>query len=242
MSDWTSISAYADGELGEAERQEVEERLQSCEQSQRELLAVLTLKETVQTKCVAMECSETWAKCQGRIRELEKTRRVENFVGRYAWGLCSVFLVLILGAAMLTRTNGTGLRTGDLMSSMLSPIPGPTSQAPEELRRWLGSVLEAPVVQPDTVAVTGAATGFVEGRRAVRLHLADQRGEMVMFVISEVDRIDDVERLDSKRPYYVRRLNNVNCVAWTFEGNAFIMMGDRPFEELCQIAQIVAPH
>lgn len=241
MSDFLEIHALADGQLEGEERAAAEARLRSCEKSQAEFRAVQSVRETLQTKCTEITCEDTWRKCQGRLREFDRSKRVESFVGRYAWGLCSVFLVAIVMAASVNRMGGPSLSTGDVAraSSTLIPFGAPRSQAPDDQRRWLEGVMNGPMPsQPESVQVIGGASGVINGHKMVRINLADSIGTMAFFMMEDVQRIADAEAV-SKRGFALCKVNGTNAVGWSEGPRSFLLMGERPIDDLEMVAAAI---
>src|SRR5438045_8964116 len=116
--------------------------------------------------------------CCKRLDEIDRTKRVEGFVGRYAWAICSIFICLIFGAAWLNRMGGGGLNASDVAkaASTLAPISAPRSQNSDAKRQWLQQNLErAMPVQPDMISVVGGAAGYLEdGRKITRADRQDR--------------------------------------------------------------------
>lgn len=241
MSDYLDIHALADGQLEGNERAEVEARMKCCDRSQAEYIAVQDLRETLQSKCVPITCEDTWRRCQGRLRELERTKKVESFVGRYAWGLCSVFVVAFVMAASMNRMGGTSLSTGDVAraSSTLIPFGAPRSQAPDDQRKWLEGVMNGPMPsQPESVQVLGGASGVINGHKMVRINLVDSIGAMAFFMMEDVQRIDDAEST-SKHGFALCKVNGSNAVGWTEGNRSFLLIGERPMDDLEVIATAI---
>lgn len=238
MSDWLDIHAYADGQLDGDEKRSVEERLKTCEKSQAELRAVQGLKAVVQEKCPSMHCQETWERSRKRLDEIDRTKRAEFFVGKYAWGICAIFFVVIFSAAMFNRTMGGGLRTGDVLASSLSSVGSPRSQAPSEQQKWLqGFLPEQRLSMPENnIRVLGGAVGQMDGKKIVRLNLEDGKGELALFIVSQVNHVDDMQQLQGHSMYSAGRVNNRNCLTWNDGGWAYLMIGERSIDELVHAA------
>jgi anti-sigma factor RsiW len=244
MSDWLEIHALADGELTGEEQARVQERLGRCEKSQAEYAAVKNLKATLDSKCASVTCEETWQKCRKRMNELDKARRTENFVTKYAWGICSMFFVLILGAAMLNRTAGPGLRAMDVarMSAGMMTVPGPKSQNMPDKQRWVQETLQArvPVAETPLYVKSGAKGVTQDGRQVVRLDLLDDRGDLSLIVVERAQKVDDFTRVQGNSNYLGGSINGMNCVTWSDGGSAFLLVGDRSLPELCSVADVVS--
>lgn len=241
MSDFLDIHALADNQLEGDERRAAEERLRGCEHSQAEFQAVQDLRQTLQAKCAPIQCEETWKRCQRRLDEMARTRRVESFVGRYAWGMCSVFVVAIAMAASLNRLGGTSFSTGDVAraSSTMIPFGAPRSQAPADQRKWLEGVMNGPMpAHPESVQVIGGASGVINGHRMVRINLADPTGPMAFFMMENVQRIADAEGI-TRRGFSISKVNGANGVGWNEGRRAFLLIGERPIDDLELVAEAI---
>jgi anti-sigma factor RsiW len=238
--DLLQIHALVDGELSDAERSQVQEGLKCCETSEAQWLAVRQLKISVQEKCAQPECQELWKTCQRRLTEIDQTKRVETFVGRHAWSICAVFFCIILGAAFSHRNAGSGLNAGDVarVSASLAPISAPHAQDPDAKRRWLQQNLDRDMPSKSNfVNVVGGAVGFLpDGRKIARADLEDSAGRLQLYVVQEADRWDGVEHIDGHSQYSGTRINEINCITWTGHGRAYVLVGDRPAPDLCDVA------
>lgn len=239
MNDWLDVHALVDGELSEEDRPRVQERIKTSKQSMAEWHAVRQIKAVLVSKCAKPDCEEVWKACTKRLRQIDRTKRAEFFVGRYAWAICGLFFAVILGAATLNRLNGGGIGTGDVarVSASLVPISAPRSQAPDDQRKWLQDNLSKTMqLQPGRLSVVGGAMGHLpDGRRVARADLQDSEGPLNLFVIERADALDDVEQVDGHNTYAGGTFAHENCVSWSREGNEFLLVGDRPVDELCQI-------
>jgi anti-sigma factor RsiW len=109
------LHALADGELDKGEAKLLREALRDDPQAQAEYEVILNFKEMVVQQSVRHEAEDCWKACQVRMNEIDRSRRVESFVGRYAWAMCAVFFVLILGSRfMVNDVRGASARTADL--------------------------------------------------------------------------------------------------------------------------------
>ena len=236
------IHALADHELSEEERKTAEDHLAECASCRAEYEAVNSLKTVLQTRLETADTQASWARCRKRLDELDRSAKVESFVTRYAWGFCSLFLVIILSAAVLNHTLGrNSLQTADVaqMASGLIPLPGPRSQAPSDLRSWLNHAVGDSVpmnLRPHVMQVLQAARGFRDGHQILRLDLLDRAGVMTLFVISNADSVDGLERMDGAHDYFVGKMGKMNCVAWSDRGSAMLVLGERPISALCTVA------
>lgn len=231
MSDWTLIHAYADGELSGSELREVESWIEADPRAKAEFEAIRSVKSTVSKSCEPVMCEETWAKCQDRLRALDRKSSVEAFVGKWAWGLCSIFIVAIVSAAYMNRIGGPKMRSTDLMSASLPTFSAPQSNSQTEQKRWLRG-LSVPV-EPGPVQVDGAYEGIMNGRRVVRLNLHDNAGPMSLFVAN----FDEFTDTPTANEYGVIRVNNDALgLTWSQGGRSFLLVGKRDPEGLQSVA------
>lgn len=244
MSDVLEIHALADGALSPEETARVEARIANCARSMAEYKAIVATRQASASLSGSVTCDNTWATCCKRLDELDKSSRVESFVGRYAWGLCSVFLFLILGAGMLNRASGSTLATQDvaqMLSGAGASTSAPRSNAPEEMSRWVRDVVgPAPVtIQLDRVQIIDALERVIDGRRVVRLALRDRLGFATLVVIPDADRIENMQPTTATEGYCMGAIGGAPCLSWTEGGFAFLVTGDRSAAGLREIAENV---
>jgi len=240
MSEYLDLHALADGQLEGDAKRAAEERLRTCERSRAEYETVCRLKETLSDKCQSITCEETWQKCQGRIHEVRNARGVERFVGKYAWGLCGAFLLAIVVGGSLNRGTSNAVRTGDVarVSASLSPLALPSFQAPEERKRWFQDVMSGPMADaPEAVKVLGAATGLMNGHKVVRINLGDTIGPMALFALQNIGGIEDAQK--GEGGFFACQFNGTNGVSWTEGPHSYLLIGDRPIDDLETVARAI---
>lgn len=240
MIDPLELHAYADGELDKQSEDRVRRQLQQCSASQAELDCIQNLKLAMKANCPPMECADAWKSCVGRLDELDKVKRTESFVGKYAWALCGVFLFFILAGGVISRM-GTGRDMGgkDLarIAGSLGPVSRPTSREAQDKKRWLDQIMgqASQVISPDRIDVLGVATGSVDGHRVSQLALQDGRGPLTMLVVdAQLDLASIPESPDPR--YRASNLQGVNCLVWAQGDYTLILAGERAYEELVQTA------
>ena len=120
MKDILQLHALADNQLDPNEAAQVQAALQKDPELMAEYHAVLSIKDCLQSKVSSVTCDETWRTCVGRLNEIDRTRRVEGFVGRYAWALCGVFFLFIVygGISNRGKVGTASMETADLAHMM----------------------------------------------------------------------------------------------------------------------------
>jgi anti-sigma factor RsiW len=234
------LHAYADGELTGAERTEVEAALKADPAAAAELVAIRNTKTFVAKNLRTSECEDVWKACCGRLDEIDKTKRVEGFVSKYAWGLCALFLCVILAGGVLRKLNPNTVRTGQV-ASYVSGLAGGWSRPPaqpEGRREWVAEKLGqvGAEMKPNQLVVLAGQDGIVDNHHVVRLMMADAVGPLELVVVSNTDEIEGGEAMGRFR---TGSINGANCVAWKQNGCAAFLMGDstqRSHEDLADIA------
>lgn len=243
MIDPTELHAYADGEATPEERLRVEEALRSSDRDAAELQGIHALKECVLTHATPIDNEEGWKSCVQRLDEIDKSKRIEGFVSRYAWGLCAVFFFIILGGGMITRNSRSTVRTGEVARYVSSMSGFPDLGRPEvsEVKRWLGQ--EAPAVentiQPERMQIMGRASAIIDNRRVVKLNLLDARGPLALVIVENAQAVEGVERMGGQGSYGQGSIDQLNCVTWSLNGCSLILIGDRSHDQLRDIASMI---
>ncbi len=245
MIDRELLSAYADGEVTATERAQIELALKTDSAAVEHLSSMRATKQFVAEHARPVENDELWSTCVKRLGELDRTKKVEGFVGKYAWGLCALFFCVIVTGGMLRKLNPNSVRTGQV-ASYVSGLAGGWSRppaAPQGQREWVEQKLGrmGADMQPDHFDVVACQEGLVDNHRVVRLLMRDSVGVVEMVVVSNVDTIDGGEAMGN---FHAGTLNGANCVAWSQDGSAAFLMGDanqRTHQDLARIATAICP-
>ena len=56
------------------------------------------------------------------------------------------------------------------------------------------------------------------------------------IVVERTQKVDDLERVEGNSNYRGGTINGLNCVTWSDQGAACMLIGDRPIEDLCALA------
>lgn len=231
MSDWMEMHALADGQLEGPAKAEAESMLNDPAH-RAEYEAVRNLKGALQSHCKPIPNSSAWQKCRERLNEFEKRQNVEGFVTKYAWGLSTLFLAVILAAGLFNRAfHVEGLGTGDaarVLSGLATTHSAPSSSV--DMSEW--------IVPPrgDELRLLRQSAGVFQGHPVAAAYFEDAKGPITALSISGVSRIEGVEPLLDNPTYSVGKLNGVNCVTWSSGPNTLFIVGERSFEELGTIA------
>ena len=96
MIDPKDIHAYVDAELSQDEATALGADLASPAAA-REIDAIRNLKRLLREKTEAPETKQAWTRCVKRLDDIDRTRRIETVVGRYAPAFCAcLFMAIVL--------------------------------------------------------------------------------------------------------------------------------------------------
>lgn len=235
MSDFLEMHKLADGEATAAEVAALHAQLQEDPKLKTEYETVVLLKSTLQKHCVGVQDPELLKACKERIIAIDRPKRAERFVSRYALGFCGALAVLIVGAGLLQRglNHGGSLDANEVaaMSSALSPtaIGG-------NLNNWLRSkVGDAPVQAPSSLQWVGGFEGESKGKRFATLTFVDQAGPVTLMIVPQTSTISGLAESYDHR-YRLGVLNGSNCVCWVDGEYALFLYGQRDTIQLQSIA------
>lgn len=238
MNEYLDLHALADGQLSGEEKAAAEERLRNCERSRAEYRAVQELKAGLASRCAGIDCSHTWSRCQERLKDVDKARKVEGFVGRYAWGLCGVFFLAIVVAGSMNRFGST-VRPGDVarISASMSPLPFGSGATNDNRPKWFDGIMPPMEVEPEKVRIVGAASGMMDGHRVGKVHLVDPIGPMALFMFENTAGIDAGQA--NPQGFCLCSVNGSNGIGWSEPPHSYFLIGDRSFEDLQVIATAI---
>jgi anti-sigma factor RsiW len=240
MIDPLELHAYADGELDRETEDRVRRQLQSDPSSSAEVASVQALKGAL-GRLQPVECKAEWRACVARLDELDKVKRTEGFVSRYAWALCGVIFLFILAGGITTRlAPSTSMASSDLARAVasLGASSKPTSQQPAEVRQWLDRLVgrASDLISPDGLVVLGANSGEVDGYRVAQIELRDREGDMALVVLNANMSLGDMPTTTDPQ-FRAGQLQGVNCLAWNDGGYTLVLAANRPYDKLAEAAK-----
>jgi anti-sigma factor RsiW len=235
------MHALADDELDDQAKATAAELAQKDPACHAEYQAVQSLKSLLKTHCCCTPPPSLWNQTVKRLDAIDRTRKAESFVGRYAWALCGVFLIMIVGAATTNRLAAKrSVHAGDMaeMASSLSPLALPSGSAPKVVHDMVSSVLgDAPVnAEPVDLTLRSVAEGLIDGFRVARLTFGDQKGTVALIIVKNADEVHGVQEDHQADGYRVGKLNSLHVVSWIDGGYALFVVGQRSADELCRVA------
>ncbi len=80
-----------------------------------------------------------WKRCVKRLDDIDRSRKAERFVTKYAWAMSLCVFLLIVGAGSWNRLTGQHMGAGDVshMASLLSPLVHTENPQSGQVGKWL---------------------------------------------------------------------------------------------------------
>lgn len=233
MNDRMNMHALADGHLNGEAKAQAEARLAGDPELRAEYESIVALKRALQ-KVEPVTCARTWDKCRSRLAELDKRTAIESTVGRFAWAFCSIFLCVIIGAAMFNRSLGNGVRTGDVarVLSGLTPSSNVSHPEAESMAQWIK-------LPSQGIRLAGAQRTLMAGHPMTIYYLEDKGGRLALLEIQGVSKVEGIEPMIENPQYSIGKLNNMNALVWSDNGLTYFLVSDRPYEELASAAKTI---
>jgi hypothetical protein len=233
------VHALVDGENIDSERAQLLAAMEQDSTLKAEYEWAVYIKRTLNDKCKSQGSDECWQSAIVQLNAIDKTKRTENFIGRYAWAFCGVF-VLAIGIASVSNqiTGRTSLATTSSAGfASLTPIQKSVNadEALEAIKARLGSapatLSATPVLMVDQVLY-----GVIDGHKAMMLRFADRKGPLDLTFIQGVGAIDTINTPIGDGMSQ-GQINGINAVSWSDGQCLTILASQRPFEELAANAR-----
>ena len=242
MNEKIDLHAFADGQLTSEEQMLIKAQLKADPNLASEVDSIHNLKSFVANNACKLTCEDTWSMCVSRMNELDRVKKTESFVGRYAWALCGSFAVLIAVAGVFHKANApTSVQNADFAKAMsgLYLRSTPVSPNKQATDKYLDDLLgqAAKTVNSDHMIVKDRATGFVDGHPITKLCVQDKIGLLCVVVIEDAVRIEGLEVSPEFPGYGLGKLGNGNCIKWDVSGRTIILAGERTYADLVTAAK-----
>ena len=165
-------------------------------------------------------------------------RRVEGFVGRYAWAFCGLMFVFILSSRFAMRSvEGDTARTADLariFGGPAQPVSPETALQQQSYRDLLGKVGKS--IDPTEIQVGRPASGDVHGVPVARFPLRDREGDLVLTKIDGIFNLQDTAPTSSDPEISAGVTEGNNLIVWHLDGRTYLLCGDRSVSALGEFA------
>lgn len=239
MSDFLDIHALADGELSADERHAAERRLASDSAANAEYQAILSLKSTLRDKRADIDSAEIWESARKRLDGIDRARAAERFVGKYAWAMCTGIFAIIVGAGLMNFSKGRTVSTGEVARISAGLPLSRSIPQPQDMRSWIKDVSQgAPVsLDPGQLQVMEYAAGIDEDRYVSVFKCKDNFGPISLIIVKGANQVSGGEPIGGHSQYMAGSVQMTNCLSWSDSGFAFLLIGNRSYEELRTLAE-----
>jgi len=232
------MHAYADGELSASEAAEAKRLLETDAQCRAEYQWALSLKSALASGCKPIENEEGWKSCVGRLDELDRVKRAEGFVGKYAWVFCGALMLIIISGGITSRAMNSKVVSSTQIASVLDP----TGSGIAVSRDRMPDISAARQLNLQSFTLTSSVGGYLESREFIRYGLRDQNGlgGLSVVIVAGADRVEGVDTETTNPGIKSGQMNGVNCVTWNLGNNTCILFGERTPDELVTLAERMA--
>jgi hypothetical protein len=237
--DSETLHAFIDGELPAAERSAAMTAIQEDPKASLDHAIYVSLKNATTTLPAPQYPEGAWKQCVRRLDDIDRTRRTEHFVSRYAWVMCGAIFLLILGAGGVNRLRGQSFDSNEMSHIASSLIPTSKATDTANVGKWLQDQVGAtPVPHLEAVTIVRAEAGFVDDHQVARLILRDSKGLMTLYIVQGDEALDGLETLQNTN-FHVVPFSNGSCLAWSAQGSTMSLSGERDPESLAQVAGVI---
>ncbi|MCW5941567.1 MAG: hypothetical protein KIS66_05005 [Fimbriimonadaceae bacterium] len=238
MNDLLDVHSLADGEC-RGDDLDRATRLADAPAGRRELEAVRALRACLRSKLEQPSVDDAWSQCVRRLDAIDKTRRIESFVGRYAWGLSGILLAALVGTAMLQRTFGApDVRARDVAMLASGMFPSGESRLLDasRYRQWFQDAFGSQPSESQAWRVSGGVAMTFHGRRMARVNLSDGKGDVSLVMVEDPAAARATTPFTDHVYFCAQTMREMNCVTWEENGFALMVVGDRSTDELHRLA------
>jgi len=240
MTDPKQLHALADEELTPSEANALREALKAEPRAAAEVDAILNLKDVLSKNAIRYADEEAWKGCLRRLDAIDKSRRVEGFVGRYAWALCGIMFVFIVsGRYAMRNVQGDTARTADL--ARIFGGGSRPAETPAQARMY-ADLTHAIRGSLDTkeLQVFPPLFGHVHDLPAARYPMRDRQGDLVLIQVDGALNLQDTAPLPTNPQMEAGVSEGSNCVVWHKDNQTLLLLGGRSLEDLTQVANRIS--
>ena len=231
-----NLHAYVDGELSSSERVEVQKLLGESQEALREVEAIQNVKQVLGDRLPEVIGGASWKACVRRLDEIDKARRVERIVGKYAPAMCSVFFVAIVAGGLVSRNHTGTPSTGRNLTAMLGRMRFDKSPANEEKTVWLKSLIDnSKMSTPDRLQIRESDDCEIDGMIVQRVVLRDDVGDVTLLMIPRPIEFEGFGALAKDPSMKFGRCWGRNCLTRRQGEGTLVITADRTYEDLAGI-------
>jgi hypothetical protein len=235
MKELQELHAFIDGELNPEQTKDVRAWIAKDASAQAELNAISNLKDCLKDKSSTHSADDCWKLCVGRLNELDRSRKVEGFVGKYAWAMCAILFALVIGGRYaVSNTKGQTVAAADFglfHSSSQSPSP--------QVQKLFSQILSQAHRNRADVRILNQSSGMVNDTPVDRVVFADDRGELYYYVFPNPLNLEDASEVSPGAGISGGRIpgSRSSYVIWVDGGQTNVLVGPRTVEDLSKAAR-----
>lgn len=223
------MHGLADGQLSPEEQIVAERLVETDAECRAELTWAKFLKSTLPQKCRMDADPEVWKQSLARFDTIDKTRRTEGFVAKYAWVLCVAVVMFIFSGAYVNRVVGSQTVGREQVAELFNPVG--TSRTPSP------NLSTANALDLRNYSVVGYFEGKAANRPSQYFRLQDRFGSLALVVIAGATNLEGIDNSTGVTGFLSGEMNGANCITWTMRGNTYVLASNRPVSELLDLAQ-----
>jgi hypothetical protein len=244
MIDRNELHSLADDELSAERSAELLALMSENPHAQREFEAIRAVKQCLKANSTIEDSPELWSRCQSRLDEIDKSRRIEGFVGRYAWGICGVFFIAIAMGGFFNRFLMKSVDTGQVAGyvAAMSPIPVSQSRNQGELDPVFKQILgESFNSRPPEIRVTAVGANNTPGNRLTFMQLDDGFGPVAVVALHDVQNVSGLYEYEQDSRFKYAQIDGVSALFWNrSDGVICVAFGNRDYSEIYRIVTTIS--
>lgn len=235
--DPTDLHAYVDGELTSEQSASVDQLVRDSRECSREVDAIRNLKSFVAAKAEPADAQKAWKACVKRLDEIDKTKRAEFVVGRFAPFLCAGLFAFILIVGRVTHPSDRGNLSGPDFAKMIGGLSPSRPPKSADTDRWLRErIRESMTSTPDHLSPRRVRTGHIDGFPVTDFSARDQYGNLEIYVIGQPVVLQGTQPMDGHPDLMIGAFNGINCIVRLEGSKTILILADRSPDDLAQVA------
>jgi len=227
------LHGFVDGELSPSRFAEVQAALLESKEAAGEAEEIRQIKLLLQSRIEQPESADSWKACIRRLNEIDKARRVESLVGRFAPVLCGVLILCIFFAGLAARRSGISSRGNLNLAQIVGSMT--TVNKPDQ-GQWLENLIkQSRLSTPDHLEIRSVREGVIGGLPSRLFSARDADGDLAILLIPQVVQFEGMTQATNQTNLLLGRLGTMNCVSRTEGDNTVVVIADRTYENLVAV-------
>jgi len=189
-----------------------------------------------QRKALVAPSEQAWKSCVVRLNEIDKARRVESIVGRFAPALCGVFFIAIVLGGLVARHRSDQVAPKVNIARLLPGKSTASSQSDQEKLEWYKHLLnQSKMSTPDPLTLRQVSICLYQGAPVTQLRASDGNGELIILLIPKPLEISDMTPMQDHPEYRLGRYRDMNCISRPEGDNTTVILARRSYEDLAGV-------